>query len=66
MGASPEWLLLLGRHLEGLDVALTAALTDKHRIVRQAVNRCSQSMILPVQLRAGGLRAVTESTGPGC
>lgn len=61
---SLEWLLLLGRHLEGLDVALTVALADKHRIVRQAVNRCSRSMILPVQLRAGGLRAATESAGP--
>jgi hypothetical protein len=61
---SLEWLLLLGRHLEGLDVALTVALADKHRIVRQAVNRCSRSMILPVQLRAGGLRAATETTRP--
>jgi hypothetical protein len=61
---SLEWLLLLGRHLEGLDVALTVPLADKHRTVRQAVNRSSRSTILPVQLRAAGLRAATETTKP--
>ncbi|MFE9941945.1 hypothetical protein [Streptomyces hirsutus] len=61
---SLEWLLLLGPHLEGLDVALTVALADKHRIVRQAVNRSSRSTVLPVQLRAAGLRAAAETTKP--
>ncbi|MFF7967061.1 hypothetical protein ACFZC3_17075 [Streptomyces sp. NPDC007903] len=51
---SLEWLLLLGRHLEGLDVALTVALADKHRIVRQAVNRCSRSTILRYSCAPGG------------
>ncbi|MFF4054006.1 GNAT family N-acetyltransferase [Streptomyces chartreusis] len=61
---SLEWLLLARRHLEGLDVALTVALADKHRIVRQAVNCSSRSTVLPVQLRAAGLRAATENTRP--
>ncbi|WP_420082884.1 hypothetical protein ACN6AT_38000 (plasmid) [Streptomyces sp. JL4002] len=61
---SLEWLLLLGRHLEDLDVALTVPLADKHRIVRQAVNRSSRSTILPVQLRAAGLLAALEGTRP--
>ncbi len=61
---SLEWLLLAGRQLEDLDVALTVALADKHRAVRQAVNRSRRSTVLPVQLRAAGLRAATETTRP--
>ncbi|MEU2931188.1 hypothetical protein ABZ636_40410 [Streptomyces sp. NPDC007251] len=61
---SLEWLLLLGPHIGGLDMALTIPLAEKHRTVRQAVNRSSRSTILPVQLRAAGLQAATETTRP--
>ncbi|MFE0680618.1 hypothetical protein ACFW17_07410 [Streptomyces sp. NPDC058961] len=61
---SLEWLLLLGPDLEGLDVALTVALADKHPVVRQAVNRSSRSKVLPVQLRAAGLRTATDTARP--
>ncbi|MEU9567571.1 hypothetical protein AB0D16_37240 [Streptomyces sp. NPDC048161] len=61
---SLEWILLLGIQLEGLDVALTVALADKHPTVRQAVSRCGRSQVLSVQLRAAGLQAAVESTRP--
>ena len=61
---SLEWLLLLGGQREGLDAALTVALADKHPTVRRAVSRCCRSPVLTVQLRAEGMRAAAETTGP--
>ncbi|RSS83473.1 hypothetical protein EF919_39195, partial [Streptomyces sp. WAC02707] len=63
-GRSLEWLLLLGSQIEGLDVALTVALADKHPTVRRAVSRSCCSPVLPVRLRAAGVRAATENTRP--
>jgi hypothetical protein len=61
---SMEWILLLGSQLGGLDAALTVALADKHPTVRRAVSRCCRSTVLTVQLRAAGMRAAVETTGP--
>ncbi|MEU5214158.1 hypothetical protein [Streptomyces sp. NPDC020742] len=60
---SLEWLLLLGRELDGLDAALTVALAGQHATVRQAVGRCCNSPVLPVQLRDAARGRVRSKNG---
>ncbi|WP_425900930.1 hypothetical protein [Streptomyces sp. DT203] len=61
---SLEWLLAAGRHLDGLDAALTMSLAERSGSVRTALRRSAHSTVLPVQQRAEGIEAVMHGSGP--
>jgi len=61
---SLEWLLVVGRELDGLDAALTMSLADRHGSVRAALERSTRSEVLEIRQRAEGIRALMQGAGP--
>jgi len=52
---SLPWLLLIGNKLDGLDVAVTVALSRTQQVVVRAVHACAANPVAPVRLRAAGV-----------
>ncbi|MEU9203391.1 hypothetical protein [Streptomyces sp. NPDC048332] len=61
---SLPWLFALARHMDGLDVYLTLALTEKRRSVQAAVKANTRNAIPEVRRRAEGIQAIADGSGP--
>ncbi|WDV51311.1 hypothetical protein PV963_13455 [Streptomyces coeruleorubidus] len=61
---SLPWLLAVGRHLDGLDVALSLTLAEKHSSVRGALKTSARNEVGEVQRRAEGIRELARGSGP--